>query len=211
MLWLQSQGHVALSRSTVWQDPNKTPTHQHLRLGPERRRYSRDIHIDEFGSISFRFPTLYNWWLLVPLVFSSFLNMTRCQVRLGSYLTCLWMPHIEVQSWTKGIFPWKICQSPFLDFVLSKLMFLLHQLCAQLYADHRTLSVFITYFTDKKWHLLPFSLAILYYDTLLTFGDEVKFFWQEPKFGASWLFFINRYFSFFAVRALLLYKPTELK
>lgn len=43
-------------------------------------------------------------------------------------------------------------------------------------------------------------LGILYYDFALTFGDEMKYVWQQPKSGASWLFIINRYFSFFAVR-----------
>ncbi|KAJ3492239.1 hypothetical protein NLI96_g123 [Meripilus lineatus] len=41
-------------------------------------------------------------------------------------------------------------------------------------------------------------LGILYYDFALTFGDEMKYVWQQPKSGASWLFIINRYFSFFA-------------
>lgn len=38
------------------------------------------------------------------------------------------------------------------------------------------------------------STAILYYDYLLTFGDEVRFFWRRKKTNCfTILFFLNRY------------------
>ena len=38
-------------------------------------------------------------------------------------------------------------------------------------------------------------IAILYYDYLLTFGDEVRFFWRRRPGSVTILFFVNRYLS----------------
>ncbi|KAJ3763348.1 hypothetical protein EV360DRAFT_66337 [Lentinula raphanica] len=38
--------------------------------------------------------------------------------------------------------------------------------------------------------------AFLYYDHLLTLDEEIKFIWSRPYHSSSWLFFLNRYFSF---------------
>lgn len=45
--------------------------------------------------------------------------------------------------------------------------------------------------------------AMLYYDHLITFGEEYRHIWRNPRSGASVLFLINRYFAFFVVSALL--------
>lgn len=42
--------------------------------------------------------------------------------------------------------------------------------------------------------------VILYYDHCITFDDEYRYIWQNKLSGASWLFFVNRYFAFLAVR-----------
>ncbi|KAH8828474.1 hypothetical protein DL96DRAFT_1709758 [Flagelloscypha sp. PMI_526] len=40
------------------------------------------------------------------------------------------------------------------------------------------------------------ALVILYWDHILTFGDEVRYLWSYPITLGSWLFFINRYTAF---------------
>ena len=42
-------------------------------------------------------------------------------------------------------------------------------------------------------------IAILYYDHLITLGDEYWRIWRNLRVGASWYFLLNRYFAFFAV------------
>ncbi|KAF8992075.1 hypothetical protein BDQ17DRAFT_1332510 [Cyathus striatus] len=37
------------------------------------------------------------------------------------------------------------------------------------------------------------ALSVLYYDHILTFGDEVNFIWKRQKRGSAYWFFINRY------------------
>ena len=51
-------------------------------------------------------------------------------------------------------------------------------------------------------HWSPSRTAILFYDHLLTFDDEVNFIWLNRKIGSSYLFVLNRYFAFFAVRRI---------
>ncbi|KAJ3558190.1 hypothetical protein NM688_g1072 [Phlebia brevispora] len=45
-------------------------------------------------------------------------------------------------------------------------------------------------------HLL--GIVILYYDHSITFDEEYRYIWQNKWSGASWLFFVNRYFAFAA-------------
>ena len=42
--------------------------------------------------------------------------------------------------------------------------------------------------------------VIVYYDFLLTLGEEIQFAWHEPRTVWSWLFFFNRYFTLLSVR-----------
>ncbi|KAI0791956.1 hypothetical protein C8Q75DRAFT_611254 [Abortiporus biennis] len=46
-------------------------------------------------------------------------------------------------------------------------------------------------------YLYILSVAILYYDHLLTLGDEVQYMWFQGR-NFPWLFFMNRYFSILA-------------
>ncbi|KAJ3837463.1 hypothetical protein F5878DRAFT_622387 [Lentinula raphanica] len=48
--------------------------------------------------------------------------------------------------------------------------------------------------TDSYLYL--FAFTFLYYDHLLTLDEEIKFIWSRPYHSSSWLFFLNRYFSF---------------
>ncbi|THU96205.1 hypothetical protein K435DRAFT_101806 [Dendrothele bispora CBS 962.96] len=45
--------------------------------------------------------------------------------------------------------------------------------------------------------------VILYWDHILTFGDEVKYIWFRPKISSSYWFFLNRYIAFFGSIPLL--------
>lgn len=49
-----------------------------------------------------------------------------------------------------------------------------------------------------------FGLSILFYDYMITFGDEVEYIWMrlEPKARTLWLFFPNRYFFLLANTAM---------
>ena len=53
----------------------------------------------------------------------------------------------------------------------------------------------------KKFIIVANSLfvAILYYDFLLTLGDEVECVWFVRKTISVWLFLVNRYFPLLAV------------
>ena len=42
--------------------------------------------------------------------------------------------------------------------------------------------------------------AILFYDHLLTFGQEISRIWEVPGSSASIQFLLTRYFAFFSVR-----------
>ncbi|KAF8997734.1 hypothetical protein BDQ17DRAFT_1283761 [Cyathus striatus] len=42
-----------------------------------------------------------------------------------------------------------------------------------------------------------FAISILYYDHLITTGNEINFLWKRPKGPSTFWFFLNRYFSFF--------------
>lgn len=46
--------------------------------------------------------------------------------------------------------------------------------------------------------------VVLYYDHLITIDDEYRHIWCHRKTGSSYLFLVNRYFSFFAVSHTLL-------
>ncbi|KAJ6550126.1 hypothetical protein B0H19DRAFT_1264988 [Mycena capillaripes] len=47
-------------------------------------------------------------------------------------------------------------------------------------------------------HYLYLSpLTFLYYDHLLTFGDEVRYIWNKPKTASAYCFFFNRYLAAF--------------
>ncbi|TDL24510.1 hypothetical protein BD410DRAFT_786014 [Rickenella mellea] len=53
-------------------------------------------------------------------------------------------------------------------------------------------------------YLAMASYSIFYYDFVLTFGEEVEYFWR-PKLGVVSLFFlVNRYLSFFGIIPLYL-------
>ncbi|THV01134.1 hypothetical protein K435DRAFT_836962 [Dendrothele bispora CBS 962.96] len=41
------------------------------------------------------------------------------------------------------------------------------------------------------------GITILFWDHLLTFDDEFEYIWSRPKIISSYLFFVNRYLSFF--------------
>ncbi|KAI3615673.1 hypothetical protein WG66_011890 [Moniliophthora roreri] len=45
------------------------------------------------------------------------------------------------------------------------------------------------------FHML--AISFLYYDHILTFGDEVKHIWKRAKIQSSYWFFLNRYLAFF--------------
>lgn len=45
-----------------------------------------------------------------------------------------------------------------------------------------------------------FLVVILYYDWIHTLEEEIRHVWFAPKTMGVWLFFLNRYFSFLAVR-----------
>ena len=45
---------------------------------------------------------------------------------------------------------------------------------------------------------------VLYYDHLVTLSDEWLHVWMGKRSGAFYLFLVNRYFAFFAVRKSLL-------
>lgn len=47
--------------------------------------------------------------------------------------------------------------------------------------------------------------AFLFFDHILTFGQEVAFIWRRPKTASAWWFCLNRYFAVFAnISALVL-------
>ncbi|OCH93912.1 hypothetical protein OBBRIDRAFT_789775 [Obba rivulosa] len=46
-------------------------------------------------------------------------------------------------------------------------------------------------------YLLLAGISIFYYDYLLTFGDEYWRIWKTPKHAGSYIFFLNRYLTFF--------------
>jgi hypothetical protein len=48
--------------------------------------------------------------------------------------------------------------------------------------------------------------GVLYYDHILTLDVEVKHFWRLPLTRGNIMFFLNRYFSFFANIALIAYR-----
>lgn len=41
--------------------------------------------------------------------------------------------------------------------------------------------------------------AIFYYDYALTFGNECTRIWKQPRTRSNYLFFLNRYLTFFGV------------
>jgi len=47
--------------------------------------------------------------------------------------------------------------------------------------------------------------AFLYYDHLITIGDEILYIWRPRKTASSYLFFLNRYFTFFGNIAMMVY------
>ncbi|KAI0342269.1 hypothetical protein BDW22DRAFT_178335 [Trametopsis cervina] len=49
-------------------------------------------------------------------------------------------------------------------------------------------------YIDNFCHLA--GLTVLYYDYLITFGEEYRHIWRNPRSGASILFLVNRYFAF---------------
>ncbi|KAE9404335.1 hypothetical protein BT96DRAFT_989399 [Gymnopus androsaceus JB14] len=55
---------------------------------------------------------------------------------------------------------------------------------------------------DIYLHLIAFTF--LCYDHFLTFDTEVRLLWKRPNTRSSYLFFLNRYFSFFGNIGLLL-------
>ncbi|KAH8115922.1 hypothetical protein DFH11DRAFT_1542729 [Phellopilus nigrolimitatus] len=48
---------------------------------------------------------------------------------------------------------------------------------------------------DINYYAALVAFAILYYDYVLTFGDEVRFFWGRRANSVTLLFFLNRYLS----------------
>ncbi|KAJ6511677.1 hypothetical protein DFH09DRAFT_1197742 [Mycena vulgaris] len=48
-------------------------------------------------------------------------------------------------------------------------------------------------------------LTFLYWDHLLTFGDEVRYIWNKPKTASAYCFFLNRYFAAFGDVAVTVY------
>ncbi|KAL5521587.1 hypothetical protein ACEPAF_2335 [Sanghuangporus sanghuang] len=56
-----------------------------------------------------------------------------------------------------------------------------------------------------NYYLSLIAFAILYYDYLLTFGEEVRFFWRRRKANSvTILFFLNRYLSIFGIIPVIL-------
>ncbi|RDB26178.1 hypothetical protein Hypma_006408 [Hypsizygus marmoreus] len=46
-------------------------------------------------------------------------------------------------------------------------------------------------------YLHLFAISFLFYDHLVTFGNEVDYLWRRPKTQSAYWFFFNRYFAFF--------------
>ncbi|KAL5476769.1 hypothetical protein ACEPAI_2955 [Sanghuangporus weigelae] len=58
---------------------------------------------------------------------------------------------------------------------------------------------------NVNYYLSLIAFAILYYDYLLTFGEEVRFFWRRRKANSvTILFFLNRYLSIFGIIPVIL-------
>ncbi|KAL5514378.1 hypothetical protein ACEPAG_2466 [Sanghuangporus baumii] len=58
---------------------------------------------------------------------------------------------------------------------------------------------------NVNYYLSLIAFAILYYDYLLTFGDEVRFFWRRRKANSvTILFFLNRYLSILGIIPVVL-------
>ncbi|KAG5730740.1 hypothetical protein E4T56_gene3480 [Termitomyces sp. T112] len=55
------------------------------------------------------------------------------------------------------------------------------------------------------------ALSILFYDYLITSGDEVEYVWRRLKTKSTYLFFLNRYFAFFSniAESVLIFKNVE--
>lgn len=63
---------------------------------------------------------------------------------------------------------------------------------------HLILSVASTSNQSSSLSSPPVAPAgILYYDHLITFGDEVRQVWSRPKRAGAYWFFFSRYFAFF--------------
>ncbi|KAL5498712.1 hypothetical protein ACEPAH_2067 [Sanghuangporus vaninii] len=59
--------------------------------------------------------------------------------------------------------------------------------------------------SNVNYYLSLIAFAILYYDYLLTFEEEVRFFWRRRKANSvTILFFLNRYLSIFGVIPVIL-------
>ncbi|KIK65875.1 hypothetical protein GYMLUDRAFT_950849 [Collybiopsis luxurians FD-317 M1] len=46
-------------------------------------------------------------------------------------------------------------------------------------------------------YLHSVAATLLYYDHILTFNSEFNLLWKRPRTVSTYLFFVNRYFSFF--------------
>ncbi|KAF8996251.1 hypothetical protein BDQ17DRAFT_1364662 [Cyathus striatus] len=49
-------------------------------------------------------------------------------------------------------------------------------------------------FGQNYLHIL--AISMLYYDHLVTTGDEINYLWRRPKGASTFWFFLNRYFAF---------------
>ncbi|KAJ7487963.1 hypothetical protein FB451DRAFT_1226039 [Mycena latifolia] len=53
------------------------------------------------------------------------------------------------------------------------------------------------------------SITFLYWDHLLTFGDEMRFLWRKAKTRSTYYFLINRYLAFFGDIAITVFQFTS--
>ncbi|KAJ7720397.1 hypothetical protein B0H16DRAFT_1896843 [Mycena metata] len=53
-------------------------------------------------------------------------------------------------------------------------------------------------------------LTFLYWDHLLTFGDEVRYIWNRPKTASAYCFFLNRYLAAFGGVAVTVFSYHEI-
>jgi len=58
-------------------------------------------------------------------------------------------------------------------------------------------------------HLL--AISFLFYDHLITLGNEVEYLWKRPKTPSSYWFFFNRYFAFFGNISVVILGFTSLQ
>ncbi|KAJ6627622.1 hypothetical protein B0H10DRAFT_355111 [Mycena sp. CBHHK59/15] len=54
-------------------------------------------------------------------------------------------------------------------------------------------------------YLFLIPITFLYWDHLMTFGDEVRFLWRKPKTPSTYCFFLNRYLACFSDVAVAIF------